>query len=107
MKFTPEQQVLIQSLIDFKPKLTKGGKHIVLTTSELYRMDAKEFILLCKEEIPFERDLIVGLCIEAGRGTYLEKVIRKSLIVALQRNYVTVSLAKMKKAYPSFFKSNY
>ena len=105
MKFTKKQKRIIQSLIDFKPKLTRG-KYLVLTTTELYHMEVKEFISLCKVEIPEEKDLIVSLCIQAGSNTYLEKVFRKSLIVALQRNYVTVSVATMKKKYPSFFKHN-
>jgi hypothetical protein len=106
INFTPEQQEIIQSLINFKPKLTKGGKHIVLTTNELYRMEVREFIKLCQKEIPTERDLIAGLCIESGTASYLEKMYRKSLIHSLQHNYVTISLAEAKKKYPSFFRPN-
>jgi len=93
-------------MIDYKPKLTAGGKHIVLTTNELYRMEVQEFIKLCKKELPDQKDLIVGLCIESGTGSYLEKMYRKSLIHSLQHNYVTISLKEAKRKYPSFFRPN-
>ena len=102
IKFTPEQQAIVQSLKDFKPQLTPGGCHVVMTTSELYHMRSEEFIQLCEELIPTHHDLIVAYAMR--KGSYLGDAIRKTLTKYIQETYVTVAVAELKLKYPSFFK---
>lgn len=101
MKLNLHQQAIVKSLLD-TPPLTKGN-YLVLTTNELYRMTPAEFIALCKKIIPEQTDLIAGFAFHPEEGSYLGRMIRKSLIQQIQRTYVTLSIKELKENYPSFF----
>lgn len=86
IKFTPEQQAIVQSLKDFKPQLTPGGCYAVMTTRELHHMRSEEFIQLCEELIPAHHDFIVAYAMR--KGSYLGDAIRKTLVKYIQETYV-------------------
>ncbi len=105
MNFTPEQEAVIQSINDFKPKLTTKGRHLTLTTNELYRMNIVEFDRLCRRIIPEHTELRSMLWKTAKTNPYMEVVVKKTLIQEIQRTYETVSLCDMRRWYPSFLDS--
>lgn len=104
IKFTPEQEAIVQSLKDFKPQLTPNGCYAVMTTNELHHMRSEEFIQLCEELMPQHHDFIVAYAMK--KSSFLGDAIRKTLIKYLQQTYVTIAVTELKEKYPSFFKRN-
>ena len=100
-------------------------REVILTTPELHRMADDEFCNLCLRVIPEDADMVNSFRLHrihlAGRCSskkaalpritqkqmneivWYAAMYKKTLICNLQRAYLRMDVAEMKKEFPSFF----